>query len=75
MSLPLKIFVAMALTACTAAPAFSQSAPEKSKVSPGTMATIDRAAIQNRAACEREAKALKLGYFKRKRFIKNCMSR
>jgi hypothetical protein len=68
------IFVAVALTAF-AAPAFSQTAPEKVKRSPGEMATMGRAAIQNRATCTREAKAMKLGYFKRRSFIKNCMKR
>jgi hypothetical protein len=75
MSQRLGILVAVALTAFTAAPCFSQSAPENSKKSPGAMATIDRAAIQNRASCEREAKALKLSYWKRRSFIKNCMKR
>ena len=73
MSLRAGFFIAVALTAFVAAPAFSQTAPEKK--SPGAMATTDRAEIQNRATCEREAKAMKLGYFKRKSFIKNCMRR
>jgi hypothetical protein len=75
MSFRISVVVAVALTAFAAAPAFSQSAPENSRKNPGSMATIDRAAIQNRAACEREAKERKLGYFKRKTFIKNCMKR
>ena len=69
------VFIAVALTAFVAAPAFSQSAAEKPKMSPGAMATNDRAANSNRATCEREAKERKLGYFKRKTFIKNCMRR
>jgi hypothetical protein len=67
------VFVCVALTAFAAGPAFSETALEKK--SPGAMAAIDRAEIQNRAACEREAKAMKLGYFKRKSFVKNCMRR
>jgi hypothetical protein len=69
------IFVAVALTAFVAAPAFSQTAPEKPKRSPGEMATMDRAAVNNRATCTREAKEMKLGYFKRRAFIRNCMKR
>jgi len=65
----------MAFTTFTAAPCFSQSAPEKSNKNSGAMATIDRAAIQNRTNCEREAKAQKLKYWKRRVFIKNCMNR
>ncbi len=67
------LFALVMLAALAATPAFSQNAPEKK--SPGAMAATDRADIQNRASCEREAKALKLGYFKRKSFIKNCMRR
>ncbi|HZM07905.1 MAG TPA: hypothetical protein VFC11_05550 [Methylocella sp.] len=74
MSLRAGLFIAVALTAFVAAPAFSQTA-EKPKNNPGTMATMDRAANGNRAVCEREAKERKLGYFKRKTFIKNCMRR
>jgi hypothetical protein len=76
MSFRIGVIVAVALTAFAAAPAFSQTAPEKKlKMSPGAMATIDRAAINNRATCTREAKDMKLGYFKRRAFIKNCMKR
>ena len=71
----LGIIVALALAAFTVAPCFSQSAPEKSNKSPGTMATMDRAAIHNRASCERESKEQKLSYWKRRAFIKNCMKR
>jgi len=66
----LGIAALVVLTAFAAAPAFSQ---EKSKKSPGTMATIDRAANQNRAICAREAKAQKLHFFKRRHFMKACM--
>ena len=76
MSLSARLFIAMALTAFVAAPAFSQNAPEKKpKMSPGTIAMSDRAAVNNRATCTREAKEMKLGYFKRRAFIKNCMKR
>ena len=67
------LFAVVTLAALAATPAFSQTAPEKK--SPGAMAAIDRATVLNRASCEREAKAMKLGYFKRKSFIKNCMRR
>ena len=36
---------------------------------------MDRAAIHNRASCERESKERKLSYWKRRTFIKNCMKR
>jgi hypothetical protein len=75
MSRRLGIFAAVALTAFAAAPAFSQTAPEKMKKSPGEMATMDRATVQNRATCQREAKEQKLNYLQRRRFIKNCMNR
>jgi hypothetical protein len=75
MSLRAGLFIVVALTAFAAAPAFSQTAAEKPKMSPGAMATSDRAANGNRATCEREAKERKLGYFKRKTFVKNCMRR
>jgi hypothetical protein len=75
MSLRARFFIAVALTAFVAAPAFSQTEAEKPKMSPGAMATSDRAAISNRATCTREAKEMKLGYFKRQAFIRNCMKR
>ena len=74
MSFRIGVIVAV-LTAFVVAPAFSQNAPENPKRSPGMMATLDRAAEQNRATCTREAKEMKLGYFKRRAFIKNCMKR
>ena len=70
------IFACVTLAALAATPAFSQTAPEKKPhMSPGAMAATDRAAINNRATCTREAKEMKLGYFKRRAFIKNCMRR
>ena len=76
MSLRAVIFASLALTVFAVAPAFSQTAPEKKpKRSPGEMAVMDRAAVNNRATCTREAKEMKLGYFKRRAFIKNCMKR
>jgi hypothetical protein len=75
MSPRLRIVLTVALVAFAPAPAFSQSAPETSRNSPGAMATMDRAANQNRASCEREAKEQKLSFWKRRTFIKNCMKR
>ena len=75
MSRRLGIFAAVALTALAAAPAFSQTAPAKQKLSPGEMAAIDLAKNEKRAACLREAKAQKLNYVQRRRFVKNCTNR
>lgn len=69
------LLIAVALTAFVAAPALAENPTEKPKNNPGVMATMDRVANGNRAACTREAKERKLGYFKRKTFIKNCMRR
>jgi hypothetical protein len=75
MSRCLGIFALVVLTAFAAAPAFSQSAPDKSKKSPGEIAATDLAANQTRANCRGEAKALKLSYLQRRHFVKNCMNR
>jgi hypothetical protein len=72
MSRALRLSIFAALTAFVAMPALAATPKPKS---PGEMAAMDRAANLNRATCEREAKAQKLSYFKRRRFVKNCVMR
>jgi hypothetical protein len=55
-------------------PALSQPAPSKPR-SPGEIAAADRIAMEKRANCQREARALKLSYFKRLRYVKECVKR
>jgi hypothetical protein len=70
MSRLLRVFALAALATCVAAPVRAQTAKPQS---PGEMATMDRAAIQNRSACDREARAKKLSYLKRRRFVRDCV--
>jgi hypothetical protein len=72
MSRRLGIVVFVLVTVFAAAPSFAQ---EKSKNSPGTMATIARADNQNRATCRRQAREQKIGLLKRRAFMKECMKR
>ena len=58
----------------TVVPALSQPAPAKPR-SPGEIAAADRIANEKRANCQREARALKLSYFKRRGYVKECMKR
>jgi len=55
-------------------PALTQPAPSKSR-SPGEIAAADRIAAEKRANCQREARALLLGYFERRRYLKECLKR
>jgi hypothetical protein len=64
---------ALAMLTAWAGASWAQPAP--TKVSPGQIATTDRANNHNRAACEREARELKLSYFQRRQFIKGCIRR
>jgi hypothetical protein len=55
-------------------PALAQTAPPKPR-SPGEIAAADRLVLTKRENCKREARALKLGYFERRRYIKECLKR
>jgi hypothetical protein len=70
MSRLLRVFVLAALTTCVAAPVQAQTAKPQS---PGEMATMDRATTLNRTTCDREARAKKLSYLKRRRFVRDCV--
>jgi hypothetical protein len=74
MSRLLRIFMLAMLTAFVAMPALAQTAPVKPK-SPGDIAAADKVAMEKRANCEREARANKLSYLKRRQFIKGCIRR
>jgi len=43
--------------------------------SPGEIAAADRIALEKRATCQREARAKKLSYLQRRRFVKDCVRR
>jgi len=55
-------------------PALAQPAPTKPR-SPGEIAAADRIVMTKRHTCQREARALKLGYFKRRSYVKECLKR
>ena len=55
-------------------PALAQTAPSKPR-SPGEIAASDRLVLTKPENCKREARALKLGYFDRRRYLKECMKR
>jgi hypothetical protein len=74
MSRLLRIVTLAMLTAFAAMPALAQTAPVKPK-SPGEIATADKVAMEKRANCEREARANKLSYLKRRRFVQGCIRR
>jgi len=60
--------------AIAATPALAESAPKKHK-SPGEIAAADRIAAEKRANCLKEARAQKLGYFARRRYVNGCVKR
>ena len=64
----------LSLLLLSTAPAISQSAPSKPR-SPGEIAAADRRAMEKRAACQREARAEKLSFLQRRRFVQNCIKR
>ena len=74
MSQLLRIVTLAMLTAFAAMPALAQTAPVKPK-SPSEIATADKVAMEKRANCEREARASKLSYLKRRRFVQGCIRR
>jgi hypothetical protein len=68
-----RIFTLAMLTAFAAMPAFAQTAPVK-PMSPAEIA-VDKVAMEKRANCEKEARAQKLSYLKRRQFVKGCIRR
>jgi hypothetical protein len=74
MSHLLRIFACTALLLLAAGPAFSQY-PAPKPTSPGEIAAADRDAAEKRAACQREARAQKLNYVKRRQFVRGCVRR
>jgi hypothetical protein len=74
MSRLLRIVTLAMLTAFAAMPALAQTAPVKPK-NTGEIAAADKVAMEKRANCEREARANKLSYLKRHRFVQGCIRR
>ena len=74
MSRLLRIVTLAMLTAFAAMPALAQTAPVKPK-NTGDIAAADKVAMEKRANCEREARANKLSYLKRRRFVQGCIRR
>lgn len=70
----LRIFACAMLLALAASPAFSQY-PAPKPTTPGEIAAVDRDAAEKRAACQREARAQKLSYLKRRQFVRGCVRR
>ena len=62
------------LTAFAAMLALAQTAPVKPK-NTGDIAAADKVTMEKRANCEREARANKLSYLKRHRFVQGCIRR
>jgi hypothetical protein len=74
MSNLLRIFVCTVLLLFAASPSFAQY-PAPKPTSPGEIAAADKAAVEKRAACQREARAQKLSYLKRRQFVRGCVRR
>jgi len=74
MSHLVRIFAGTVLLLLAASPAFSQY-PAPKPNSPGEIAAADRDATEKRAACQREARAQKLSYLKRRQFVRGCVKR
>ena len=70
----LRISACAALLSFVTFPAFAQY-PAPKPTSPGEMAAIDKDKAEKRAACQREARAQKLRYLKRRQFVRNCTRR
>jgi hypothetical protein len=70
----LRISLCAVLLSFVTCPAFAQY-PAPKPTSPGEMAAIDKDKAEKRAACQREARAQKLSYFKRRQFVRNCARR
>ena len=74
MSRLLRILTLAVLTAFAALPALLQTASAKPH-NPGEIAAADRVAMERRANCEKEARAEKLSFLKRRQFVKGCIKR
>ena len=70
----LRLFFCATVLIAGLSPALSQTAPTKPQ-SPGEMAAVDKYATEKRSNCEREARAKKLSYMKRRTFVRNCVKR
>lgn len=70
---PLGVLACSALFFMATIPALSQT-PSKPR-SPGEIAAADRIAMEKRATCQREARAKKLSYMQRRRFVRDCIKR
>jgi len=68
------IFCCITLVRIGLIPALAQTAPSKPK-SPGEIAAADRLVLTKRDNCKREARALKLSYFQRRSYLKECLKR
>jgi hypothetical protein len=70
----LRSLACIALFFFSTVPTLPQSARSKPK-SPGEIAAAERLAMEKRAACQREARAQKLNYLQRRRFVRDCIKR
>lgn len=70
----LRVAMCAVLLSFVTVPAFAQY-PAPKPTSPGEMAAIDKDKAEKRAACQREARAQKLSYLKRRQFVRNCTRR
>ena len=69
----LGVFAWSALFFMATVPVLSQT-PSRPR-SPGEIAAADRIAMEKRATCQREARAKKLSYLQRRRFVNDCVRR
>jgi hypothetical protein len=70
----LRLSACAVLWSFVAFPAFAQY-PAPKPTSPGEIAAIDKDKADKRAACQREARAQKLSYLKRRQYVRNCTRR
>jgi hypothetical protein len=70
----LRLSACAVLLSFVAFPAFAQY-PAPKPTSPGEIAAIDKDKADKRAACQREARAQKLSYLKRRQYVRNCTRR
>ena len=63
----------MVLLSLSVMPALAQNNPKPT--SPGEIAAADSARMEKRAACDREARAQKMAFWKRRSFVKSCIKR
>jgi hypothetical protein len=68
---PVGVVACSALFLMATVPALSQT-PSKPR-NPGEIAAADRIAMEKRATCQREARAKKLNYMQRRRFVRDCI--